>query len=164
MHFKFVLADKHFCTIPERAYPGDSGMDLHSVENVTISPKSIACVDNGLILMISNNKLFNIANWVLSKLFNFRIVVEAQIRPKSGLALKKWISIQNTPGTIDSGYVGNIKVILRNDGDLPFTVNIGDKVAQIVFCPVIIPNEIGISDKISKTDRGSNGFGSTGYK
>ena len=86
---------------------------------------------------------------------------EIQVRPRSGLALKHGVTVLNTPGTIDSGYRGEIGVILANFGDREFSVSKGDKVAQLVFAPVVQP-EIEETDTIDDTDRGAGGFGSTG--
>ena len=86
---------------------------------------------------------------------------EAQIRPRSGLAIKHGVTCLNTPGTIDSDYRGEIKVILINLGDAPFRVNRGDRIAQMVIAPVV---QAGITEvaELDETDRGSGGFGSTG--
>ncbi len=86
---------------------------------------------------------------------------EAQIRPRSGLAIKHGITCLNTPGTIDSDYRGEIKVILINLGKEAFTVNRGERIAQMVIAPVI-QAEIMQVDVLDETDRGSGGFGSTG--
>ena len=86
---------------------------------------------------------------------------EAQVRPRSGLALKHGVTVLNTPGTIDSGYRGEVGVILANFGDADFTVNKGDKIAQMVIAPVTQP-EIVETDTVDETDRGAGGFGSTG--
>ena len=86
---------------------------------------------------------------------------EMQIRPRSGLALKHGLSLPNTPGTIDSDYRGPLGVILINHGDADFTINHGDRIAQIVFAPVM---QVGwdLDHPLSDTDRGDGGFGSTG--
>jgi dUTP pyrophosphatase len=86
---------------------------------------------------------------------------EAQVRPRSGLALKCGVTVLNTPGTIDAGYRGEVGVILANFGDAPFKVAKGDKVAQIVVAPVTRA-EIVESAEVDETERGSGGFGSTG--
>ena len=86
---------------------------------------------------------------------------EVQVRPRSGLAAKNGVTVLNTPGTIDSDYRGEIKVILVNLGDEDFTVNNGDRIAQIVVAPVTI----GVFEQVSsldETERGAGGFGSTG--
>lgn len=86
---------------------------------------------------------------------------EVQVRPRSGLAAKNGITVLNTPGTIDSDYRGEIKVILANFGDEDFEVNNGDRIAQIVVAPVTI-GIFELADSLNETERGSGGFGSTG--
>lgn len=88
---------------------------------------------------------------------------EAQVRPRSGLALKHGITCLNSPGTIDADYRGEIKVILANLGDTPFPVNRGDRIAQLVVAPVI-QAEWDAVDTLDDTARGADGFGSTGQK
>ncbi|AEI15124.1 Deoxyuridine 5'-triphosphate nucleotidohydrolase [Flexistipes sinusarabici DSM 4947] len=87
---------------------------------------------------------------------------EAQIRPRSGLALKKGVTILNTPGTIDSDYRGEVGVILVNFGDNDFVFNTGDRIAQVVFSKVYRA-EFTLSDELDTTERGSGGFGHTGF-
>ena len=86
---------------------------------------------------------------------------EAQIRPRSGLALKKGITCLNTPGTIDSDYRGEIKIILANLGDQTFMVRHGDRIAQMVIAPYIRA-ELHLVEELGGTERGAGGFGSTG--
>ena len=86
---------------------------------------------------------------------------EAQVRPRSGLALKHGVTVLNTPGTIDSGYRGEVGVILANFGDSDFPVAKGDRIAQLVIAPVT-QAEVEGTDVIDETDRGTGGFGSTG--
>lgn len=86
---------------------------------------------------------------------------EVQIRPRSGLAAKKGVTVLNTPGTIDSDYRGEINVILINLGDKPFTVNSGDRIAQMLVAPVI-QADFSIVSSLEETERGAGGFGSTG--
>jgi dUTP pyrophosphatase len=86
---------------------------------------------------------------------------EAQVRPRSGLALKSGITILNTPGTIDSDYRGEVRVIVVNLGSQPFTVQPGDRIAQIVFAPVVRAQFVQ-TESLTLTERGENGFGSTG--
>ncbi|MCL2720073.1 MAG: dUTP diphosphatase [Treponema sp.] len=86
---------------------------------------------------------------------------EAQIRPRSGLALKTGLTVLNSPGTIDADYRGDIEIILINLGDQDITINDGDRIAQLVFAP-ICRAQIIIADKLSQSIRGSGGFGSTG--
>ena len=86
---------------------------------------------------------------------------EVQVRPRSGLAAKNGVTVLNTPGTIDSDYRGEIKVILINLGTADFTVNSGDRIAQMIIAPVIQAS-FTLTDSLSQTERGSGGFGSTG--
>ena len=130
---------------PEYAYPTDSGFDLYSTEEVKLSPFGRALVPTGLKL-------------------SFDIGYEIQVRPKSGLALKQGITVLNTPGTVDSGYNGEIMVIVFNTNQTEFTIPKGMKIAQAVLCPVINGKYVNLQlvDKIEDKDRGANGFGSTG--
>ena len=123
---------------------GSSGMDLVAyVKNkMTIKPGKTAIISTGISLAIPNN-------------------YEIQIRPRSGLAAKKGISVLNTPGTIDSDYRGEIKVILINLGKKIFVIKSGDRIAQMVLCPVAKAKLKEVT-KLPKTTRGKGGFGSTG--
>jgi len=129
-------------SLPSYAHEGDAGMDVRSVEDVEIAPGSRALVHTGLVMMLP-------PGW------------EAQVRPRSGLALKHGVTVLNTPGTIDAGYRGEVGVILANFGEGPFKVAKGDKVAQIVVAPVARA-EIVESAEVDETERGAGGFGSTG--
>lgn len=130
---------------PEYAYPTDSGFDLYSTEEITLEPFGRALIPTGLKL-------------------SFDIGYEIQVRPKSGLALKQGITVLNTPGTVDSGYNGEIMVIVFNTNQTEFTIPKGMKIAQAVLCPVINGKYVNLQlvDKIEDKDRGANGFGSTG--
>jgi dUTP pyrophosphatase len=128
--------------LPEYAHPGDAGLDLFSVENVEIQPGDVALVKTGIIIELPEN-------------------TEAQIRPRSGLALKNKITVLNTPGTIDEGYRGEIGIILINHGKSPFKVEEGMKIAQMIVKPVLSVDVIEVNE-ISDTKRGEGGFGSTG--
>ena len=86
---------------------------------------------------------------------------EIQVRPRSGLAAKNGVTVLNTPGTIDSDYRGEIKVILINLGTADFTINSGDRIAQMIIAPVMQAS-FTITDSLSETERGAGGFGSTG--
>ena len=123
---------------------GSSGMDLVAyVKNkMTIKPGKTAIISTGIALAIPNN-------------------YEIQIRPRSGLAAKKGISVLNTPGTIDSDYRGEIKVILINLGKKIFVIKSGDRIAQMILCPVM-KAELKEVNVLPKTVRGKGGFGSTG--
>ncbi len=126
----------------EFAHKGDSGIDLYSAETTEISPGEIKLIKTGIKIAIPEG-------------------FEGQIRPKSGLALNKGITVLNTPGTIDSGYRGEIGVIAINHGKEKFTAEKGKKIAQLVFNKIETP-EIEIVEELKETTRGEGGFGSTG--
>ena len=128
--------------LPEYAHPGDAGMDVFSVEDVVLPPGGRALVRTGLVMQLPPD-------------------AEAQVRPRSGLALKHGVTVLNAPGTIDAGYRGEVGVILVNHGEQPFSVERGMKVAQIVVAPVVRA-EIAETDETDATARGAGGFGSTG--
>lgn len=129
-------------TLPAYAHEGDAGMDVRSVEELEILPGARALVHTGLVIMLP-------PGW------------EAQVRPRSGLALKHGVTVLNTPGTIDAGYRGEVGVILANFGSEPFRVAKGDKVAQIVVAPVVRAGIVEAAE-VDDTERGAGGFGSTG--
>ena len=133
-------------SIPKYETPGSSGMDLAAyVEAVIIiNPCDKALIPTGFSLSIPQG-------------------YEVQIRPRSGLAAKKGITVLNTPGTIDSDYRGEIKVILINLSKDKFTIKNGDRIAQMVVCPVIQARLEEVQE-LSDTARGTGGFGSTGTK
>ena len=139
LKFKRIHPD---ATLPAYAHESDAGMDVRSVEDVTIAPGGRALVHTGLVMLLPP-------------------MYEAQVRPRSGLALKSGVTVLNTPGTIDSGYRGEVGVILANFGENAFAVKKGDKIAQIVVAPVVRA-EIAETDMVDDTDRGEGGFGSTG--
>jgi dUTP pyrophosphatase len=130
---------------PMYAYETDSGFDLRANETVTLSPFGRALIPTGLYLDVPER-------------------CEIQVRPKSGLAIKRGLSVLNTPGTVDYGYTGEIKVIVFNFNDTEQIIYKGDKIAQAVVCPVIQGKEIELIrvDNINEKDRNENGFGSTG--
>lgn len=130
---------------PKYNYDSDSGFDLHSIEEITIPPLSRAIIPTGLILDIKDG-------------------YEIQVRTKSGLAINQGLMVLNSPGTVDSGYLGEIKVILFNTNQHPVTITKGMKVAQAVLCPVVNGGWINLKkkSKIAEKDRNANGFGSTG--
>jgi dUTP pyrophosphatase len=131
--------------IPEYAYPSDSGFDLYSVEEITISPFGRSLVSTGICVEIDE-------------------FLEIQVRPKSGLAINQGLTVLNTPGTVDSGYNGEIKVIVFNTNNNHVTIKKGMKIAQAVLCPVINGKYVVIEEvgELGVKDRGMNGFGSTG--
>ena len=139
LRFKKVHPD---AVLPSYAHPSDAGMDLRSVDDLTLAPGQRALVHTGLVMLLPP-------------------LYEAQVRPRSGLALKNGVTVLNTPCTIDSGYRGEVGVILINLGQAAFDVRKGDKIAQMVIAPVTQPN-IEETDVVDETDRGSGGFGSTG--
>ena len=130
--------------LPEYKTNGASGMDLIAFikEPVNIKPKTSSLIPTGLSVAFSEN-------------------YEIQIRPRSGLAAKNNISVLNTPGTIDSDYRGEIKVILYNHGKEDFLINNKDRIAQMVLVPVIKMN-LEETEELPETIRGEGGFGSTG--
>ena len=123
---------------------GASGMDLKAFTNsdITIKPKSSCLIPTGLSLAFSED-------------------YEVQIRPRSGLAVKNNISVLNTPGTIDSDYRGEIKVVIYNHGNENFVIKNNDRIAQMILTPVI-KMEFQETDELPTTVRGEGGFGSTG--
>ncbi|MBL7995973.1 dUTP diphosphatase [bacterium] len=128
--------------LPEYAHPGDAGLDLFSIEETVIKPGESKVIGTGIIIELPEN-------------------TEAQIRPRSGLALKHQITVLNSPGTIDHGYRGQIGVILINHGNKTFTVESGMKIAQMVITPVLSVNIVDSKD-LTESKRGEGGFGSTG--
>ena len=132
--------------LPHYQSQGSSGADLHAdipeQQPVTISPGRWERIPTGLRLEIPPG-------------------YEAQVRPRSGLSVKHGVTILNTPGTIDSDYRGEIQVILVNLGNEPFQVQRGDRIAQIIFAPVVHA-EFRLQNTLSRSERGEGGFGSTG--
>ena len=132
--------------IPKYETSGSSGMDIsaHIENNIIIKPGEKALIATGFSIAIPKG-------------------YEVQIRPRSGLAIKKNITVLNTPGTIDADYRGEIKVILINLGKEKFIIKNGERVAQMVVCPVVQASLEEVKE-LSDTQRGSGGFGSTGTK
>lgn len=130
--------------IPQYAKYGDSGFDFSSVEDITLEPGERQLVDTGLACQLEYG-------------------YEMQIRPRSGLAIKQGLSIVNSPGTVDSGYIGPLKVILINLGENTIIINKGDRIAQGIIAPVVYA-DIEETDTLTSTERGNAGFGSTGHK
>ena len=130
--------------LPTYKTSGSSGMDLvaYIKNKITIKPSKIAMISTGIAVAIPKN-------------------YEIQIRPRSGLAAKKGISVLNTPGTVDSDYRGEIKIILINLSNESFVVKSGDRVAQMVLCPVVRAKLKEVKN-LPKTIRDKGGFGSTG--
>ena len=128
--------------LPAYATSGAAGMDVVSAEDVTLAPGARHAVATGLAMAIPHG-------------------FEVQVRPRSGLALKHEITVPNTPGTIDSDYRGELKVILINHGAAPFEIRRGDRIAQLVLAPVVQAGWVEVSE-LDETARGEGGFGSTG--
>ena len=131
--------------VPKYNYESDSGFDLHSTEEITIPPFGRVLVPTGISLDIKDG-------------------YEVQVRSKSGLALKQGLMCLNSPGTVDNGYTGEVKAIIFNTNQEPFTITKGMKVAQAVLCPVVNGKWVNLAQKetINEKERGENGFGSTG--
>lgn len=130
--------------LPQYAHEGDAGLDLFSIEEKIIKPGETVLIHTGIQIELPKS-------------------TEAQIRPRSGLALKHSITVLNTPGTIDEGYRGEIGVILINHSKVSFTVEKGMKIAQMVIKPVL---KVSIQEvnELSLTERADGGFGSSGLK
>lgn len=141
MKIKILKLDES-AIIPQYSHPGDAGLDLFSIAEQTILPGEAKLIPTGIAIALPTG-------------------TEAQIRPRSGLALRHSITVLNSPGTIDVGYRGEIGVILINHGKNPFQVLPGMKIAQMVIASVINA-EIETVGNLSTTSRGDGGFGSTG--
>lgn len=128
--------------LPRYATEGAAGMDVLSAEDLTLAPGARHAVATGLAVAIPPG-------------------YEIQVRPRSGLALKHGISVPNTPGTVDSDYRGELKVILINHGAEPFAIHRGDRIAQLVLAPVTLAEWSEVAE-LDDTARGAGGFGSTG--
>ena len=137
-----VLPHGEGLDLPAYATPGSAGLDLRASEDCTLQPMARAAVPTGLKVAIPDG-------W------------EGQIRPRSGLAFRQGLSIPNAPGTIDSDYRGELKVLLINLGDAPIVIERGMRIAQMLITPA--PQvEIQVVDDLEDTQRGTSGFGSTG--
>ncbi len=130
--------------LPAYATPGAAGMDVVAAEDVTLASGARHAVATGFALAIPDG-------------------YEVQVRPRSGLALKHGVTCLNTPGTIDSDYRGEVKVILANLGAEPFAITRGDRIAQLVPTPVLRAAFTEVAD-LDNTARGAGGFGSTGVR
>lgn len=130
--------------MPLQARAGDAGMDLFSVVELTLQPGERALVATGIKLEMPEG-------------------YEAQVRPRSGLALKHGVTVLNSPGTVDAGYRGEVGVILINHGAEPFIVEKGMRVAQMVIQQVPMVELVAVTS-VSDSERGEQGFGSSGMK
>jgi dUTP pyrophosphatase len=128
--------------LPRFAHPGDAGADLHAVDALTIGAGEYALVATGLSMAIPEGH----AGFVL---------------PRSGLAVRTGVTVLNSPGLVDSGYRGELKVALINHGTEAFEIAGGDRIAQLVIVPVSSP-DYELVDSLDDTERGAGGFGSTG--
>jgi dUTP pyrophosphatase len=130
---------------PKYNYESDSGFDLYATEDVVVSGLGRCLVPTGLSFDIGN-------------------MHEIQVRSKSGLAINEGLFVLNSPGTVDSGYNGEIKVIIFNTNNISVTIPKGTKIAQAVLSPVVNGKYVNLVqvNKVSDGDRGDNGFGSTG--
>jgi len=148
-----ILVKKVFndAKLPVRAHPTDSGLDVFAyfktdeLNFIELYPGNRVVVDTGIQATVGPG-------------------FEIQVRPRSGLAAKNGITVANAPGTVDEGFRNNIGVILINHSMInTFTVNKGDKIAQLVVCPVILSDVVEVNE-LPTSDRGTGGFGSTGSK
>ena len=128
--------------IPQRAHPSDAGLDLFTPDAFTLKSLSYQLVKLGIAIEIPEG-------------------YEAQVRPRSGLALKHGVTVLNSPGTIDSAYRGEVGVILINHGSEDIEFEKGKAIAQLVLAKVALDDLVEF-DSLNNTDRGSNGFGSSG--
>jgi dUTP pyrophosphatase len=133
--------------VPSYAYILDSGFDLYSTEEIELLPFGRALVPTGLAFEVPDG-------------------TELQIRSKSGLAINQGLMVLNSPGTVDCGYLGEIKVIIMNMNNHSVTIEKGTKVGQGVLCPVYNGKRVKLIEKesLGTSDRGNKGFGSTGLK
>ena len=129
---------------PEYAHAGDAGADLHSAEALTLAPGERRLVGTGVSIALPDG-------------------FAAFVVPRSGLAAKHGITIVNSPGTVDAGYRGEIKVALLNtDSAVPYDIAVGDRIAQLIVMPVTRAVFVPV-ETLPGSDRGQGGFGSTGY-
>ncbi|MBQ6457764.1 MAG: dUTP diphosphatase [Kiritimatiellae bacterium] len=141
MVVRFKRIDRD-AVLPAYAHPGDAGMDICSVEELVLPPGKRSLIRTGLVMELPDG-------------------YEAQVRPRSGLALKHGVTVLNSPGTIDAGYRGEVGVILVNHGDSAFSIRKGDRIAQLVVAPVTAA-EVEEVASVAASERGAGGFGSTG--
>ncbi len=138
------ISNKGRCPLPSYETSGAAGMDVRAnlTKAIYVSPGERSLIPTGLYLELPSG-------------------IECQVRPRSGLALKKGITVLNTPGTVDSDYRGEVGVILINLSAEDFIIEPNDRIAQLVFCPIIHVTLIE-SDTLNSSSRGADGFGSTG--
>lgn len=132
-------------TVPAYAHPGDAGADLYAAQAVELGPGQRATVGTGVSIALPDGYV-------------------AFVVPRSGLAMRHGITIVNSPGTVDAGYRGEIRVTLLNtDSSVPYSVAVGDRIAQLVIMPVTRASFIPVQT-LPGSHRGESGFGSTGYR
>ena len=143
---KVQIINKSHHALPEYATPQSAGMDIRANldESITLNPLERKLIPTGLYMALPAG-------------------YEAQVRPRSGLAIKKGITVLNTPGTVDADYRGEVCVILINLSNEPFVVNDGERIAQIVIARHEQPELVEV-DVLDETERGAGGFGHTGTK
>ena len=141
---KLKIINESSNPLPKFETAGSAGADIRANIEILIKPGKTELIPTGLFIEIPQG-------------------YEIQIRPRSGLSYKTKLRVANAPGTIDSDYRGEIKVLMDNIGDEDIVINFGDRIAQMVLSPVI-QFELIESDELSETDRGVGGFGSTGNK
>jgi len=139
---KVQIVNKSTNPLPAYQTEGSVGFDLMSTELMMVFPKSRTLIPTGIYIAIPDG-------------------FEGQVRPRSGLAIREGLTVLNTPGTIDSDYRGEIKVIVYNTGESTITINPGDRIAQLVISP-IQKVELEEVEELDSTERGEGGFGSTG--
>ncbi len=148
IELKVISAEILAYGIPTTETSGAAGYDLRACLKapITVYPESSMSVPTGVAVHIKDK---NLAGFVM---------------PRSGLAAKHRVTLQNAVGLIDSDYQGELKVLIRNEGDRPFIINPGDRIAQLVFVPVVHPVLAVVTDFGTDSVRGSSGFGSTGVE
>ena len=142
--FKKLINEEYAKPVePKNAHVTDTGYDMFSIEHKIIEPGTTEMIKTGIAIQ-------------------FPFGMGAEVRPRSGLAYKHGIMVTNSPGTIDNEYRNEIRVLLYNSSDEAYTINIHDKIAQLVFEHTVLPTLIEIKDFDNETSRGLNGYGSTG--
>jgi dUTP pyrophosphatase len=141
---KFKKLNEH-ATIPEYKTKEAAGLDVSSSVDLVLKSGKFLAVSTGLSMELPKG-------------------YEAQIRPRSGLAAKNGVTVLNSPGTIDADYRGEVKIILINHGEEDFVISVGDRICQMVIAPVEQAKVVVVTEELSKTERGSGGFGSTGVR
>ena len=141
------IVNKSNNPLPSYAHEGDAGMDIRAFINnpITLLPGKRELIGTGIHIQVPRG-------------------FECQVRSKSGMALKHGIAVLNSPGTIDCCFTGEIGVILINHSSVPYIIESGDKIAQLVFAPYAEVKEFDLVEMLDDTERGEGGFGSTGVK